>query len=112
MVRYAKPALLDAVPASHCVIEASAGTGKTFTLEHLVVQLILDGVPLESILVVTFTRKATLELIARVREKLAELADLAPRTIQKIEAGQLDILATTIRRLQKTLRCGYDDLLG
>jgi transcriptional regulator with XRE-family HTH domain len=46
------------------------------------------------------------------QEKLAELADLAPRTIQKIEAGQLDILATTIRRLQKALRCRYDDLLG
>ena len=40
------------------------------------------------------------------------MADLAPRTIQKIEAGQLDILATTIRRLQKALRCRYDDLLG
>jgi transcriptional regulator with XRE-family HTH domain len=46
------------------------------------------------------------------QEKLAEMADLAPRTIQKIEAGQLDILATTIKRLQKALRCRYDDLLG
>ena len=45
------------------------------------------------------------------QEKLAELADLAPRTIQKIEAGQLDILATTIHRLQQALRCRYDDLL-
>jgi transcriptional regulator with XRE-family HTH domain len=46
------------------------------------------------------------------QERLAEMADLAPRTIQKIEAGQLDILATTIKRLQKALRCRYDDLLG
>lgn len=46
------------------------------------------------------------------QEKLAELADLAPRTIQKIEAGRLDILATTIHRLQQALRCRYDDLLA
>jgi transcriptional regulator with XRE-family HTH domain len=46
------------------------------------------------------------------QERLAELADLAPRTVQKIEAGQLDILATTIRRLQQALKCRYDDLLG
>ena len=46
------------------------------------------------------------------QEKLAELAELAPRTIQKIEAGQLDILATTVKRLQKALHCRYDDLLG
>jgi len=46
------------------------------------------------------------------QERLAELADLAARTVQKIEAGQLDILATTIRRLQQALKCRYDDLLG
>jgi exodeoxyribonuclease V beta subunit len=73
MIHYGKPALLDKIGSSHCVIEASAGTGKTYTLEHLIVQLILEGVPLENILVVTFTKKATLELISRVREKLAEI---------------------------------------
>jgi transcriptional regulator with XRE-family HTH domain len=45
------------------------------------------------------------------QEKLAELADLAPRTVQKIEAGQLDLLATTIVRLRLAVRCRYDDLL-
>lgn len=45
------------------------------------------------------------------QEKLAELADLAPRTIQKIEAGQLDLLATTVGRLRAAIRCRYDDLL-
>ena len=45
------------------------------------------------------------------QEKLAELADLAPRTIQKIEAGQLDLLATTVARLRAAVRCRYDDLL-
>ena len=45
------------------------------------------------------------------QEKLAEVADLAPRTVQKIEAGQLDLLASTIGRLRAAVRCRYDDLL-
>lgn len=45
------------------------------------------------------------------QERLAELAELAPRTIQKIEAGQLDLLATTIGRMRAALHCRYDDLL-
>ena len=58
----------------HAVLEASAGTGKTFTLEHLVVELVLAGdVPVDRVLVVTFTEKATNELRLRVRAKLEEL---------------------------------------
>jgi exodeoxyribonuclease V beta subunit len=58
----------------HAVLEASAGTGKTFTLEHLVVELILSSdVPIDRILVVTFTEKATNELRLRVRRKLEQL---------------------------------------
>ena len=76
MARYSIPELLDHTGSSHCVIEASAGTGKTFTLEHLIVDLILQGVPLESILVVTYTRKAALELTGRVRKIIAKLAEL------------------------------------
>src|ERR1700746_1879453 len=57
------------------VIEASAGTGKTYTLEHLVVELLLQGdVTLDRILVVTFTEKATNELRLRLRAKIKELA--------------------------------------
>ena len=42
-------------------IEASAGTGKTFTLENLVIRLVQEGITLDQILVVTFTRAATTE---------------------------------------------------
>ena len=76
MARYSVPGLLDHTGSSHCVIEASAGTGKTFTLEHLIVDLILQGVALESILVVTYTRKAALELTGRVRKIITRLAAL------------------------------------
>ena len=55
----------------HAVIEASAGTGKTYTIERLVFRLITEqAVPLEKILIVTFTEKATGELRNRLREML------------------------------------------
>lgn len=46
------------------------------------------------------------------QERLAELADLSPRTVQKIEAGRLNILVTTLRRLRASIGCSYQDLLG
>lgn len=46
------------------------------------------------------------------QEKLAELADLNIRTLQKIEAGQTNILITTAARLQKAVGCAWDDLFG
>ena len=46
------------------------------------------------------------------QEKLAELADLSPRTVQKIEAGRLNILVTTLRRIRAGMGCTYQDLLG
>lgn len=56
----------------HGLIEASAGTGKTFTIENLVVRFLKErtDLELENILLVTFTEKATSELKIRIREKL------------------------------------------
>jgi len=42
------------------------------------------------------------------QQKLAELADLNVRTIQKIEAGRITILITTAMRLQRALGCDWD----
>ena len=74
---YPRPAILGEIDLDrHAVIEASAGTGKTYTLEHLVVELVLTReVPLEQILVVTFTEKATREMRERVRAKLRDLLE-------------------------------------
>ena len=53
------------------LIEASAGTGKTYTLEGVVVRLILNHqIPIERILAVTFTNNAVEELKNRIRKKL------------------------------------------
>jgi transcriptional regulator with XRE-family HTH domain len=45
------------------------------------------------------------------QEKLSELADLNIRTLQKIEAGQTNILVTTAIRLRRALGCPWDALL-
>ncbi|MBR2978607.1 MAG: UvrD-helicase domain-containing protein [Myxococcaceae bacterium] len=77
------PPILDALRARHhAVIEASAGTGKTFTLEHLFIDLLLgDGVrpPLgtSEILLVTFTEKAAREIKSRCRALLTRIIELA-----------------------------------
>ena len=54
------------------LVEASAGTGKTFALAGLVLRLVLDGrvTDLSRLLVVTFTNAATDELKARIRRAL------------------------------------------
>jgi exodeoxyribonuclease V beta subunit len=73
--RYPKPAVLSRIPrAGHVVIEASAGTGKTFALEHIFVDLLLTTeTRVDEILVVTFTEKATDELNTRIRRLLNNL---------------------------------------
>ncbi|AHF89496.1 transcriptional regulator [Opitutaceae bacterium TAV5] len=51
------------------------------------------------------------EVADLTQERLAEKADLATRTIQKIEAGQITILITTLRRIRKAIGCSYEALL-
>jgi exodeoxyribonuclease V beta subunit len=54
------------------LIEASAGTGKTYTITTLVLRLLLEArLDIEQILVVTYTRAATAELRDRIRTRLA-----------------------------------------
>jgi len=55
------------------LIEASAGTGKTYNIEGLYVRLVLEKqLQVDQILVLTFTNAATEELKDRIRTKLAQ----------------------------------------
>jgi len=45
------------------------------------------------------------------QETLAELIDVHPRMVQKIEAGETNILATTAMRLQAALECEWTALM-
>ncbi len=56
------------------LIEASAGTGKTWGIAALFTRLIvIEQLPVESVLVVTFTKAATAELKTRLRARLDEV---------------------------------------
>src|SRR5437762_12568559 len=62
--------LCGPLPNGVTLLEASAGTGKTFAIAALVTRLVAEGVPPAQLLVVTFTRMATGELRERVRDRL------------------------------------------
>ena len=67
--------LLDPLPRGRMAIEASAGTGKTFTLAALATRYVAEaGISPSQLLVVTFTRAATTELRARIRDRFVEAA--------------------------------------
>ena len=58
------------------LLEASAGTGKTFTIAALVARYLAEGeVTVDELLIVTFGRLATQELRDRVRERLVTARD-------------------------------------
>src|SRR5262249_9735404 len=55
------------------VIEASAGTGKTTTIAAIVLRFLAEkGIPIERILVTTYTELATAELRGRIRETITD----------------------------------------
>ena len=63
-------AALDIDLAGVSLIEASAGTGKTYTLANLYLRQLLAGYPPAQILVVSFTRAATDELLQRIQSRV------------------------------------------
>jgi exodeoxyribonuclease V beta subunit len=71
------------LPTGVTVLEASAGTGKTFAIAALAVRYVAEGTPLDRLLLVTFTRMATGELRDRVRERLVS----AERGLDRALAG-------------------------
>lgn len=62
----------------HYLLEASAGTGKTFSIQNIVVRLLIESqdnhepLPLQKIIVVTFTRAATRDLKIRIRSNIEQ----------------------------------------
>ena len=105
-------------------IEASAGTGKTYTIQQIVARMIQLGTALNRILLVTYTEKAAGELKDRIRNKIDEVLTtgiLIPDTDSKLTDEQLGYFETAKRDIdgaqiftihsfcQKTLRTyAYD----
>jgi exodeoxyribonuclease V beta subunit len=92
------------------LIEASAGTGKTYAIAGLFLRLLLEkNLPVNEILVVTFTVPATEELKDRIRTKLREAIEAFSGT--RIEDAFLNDLVrrhkdseTALRSLGEALR--------
>jgi exodeoxyribonuclease V beta subunit len=83
---------LGALPEGTVLLEASAGTGKTYGIASLVLRLVAERrLGIHEILVVTFTEAATAELRERVRDRLRDAHALAVRVHA---AGSLDALAS------------------
>lgn len=74
--------------SGHRLIEAGAGTGKTYSIVAIYLGLVLEGYPVDQLLVVTFTNAATDELRGRVRGRLHDaLAELDGRRERSLELG-------------------------
>src|SRR5262245_19307207 len=105
--------LTGPLPTGTTLLEASAGTGKTFTVAALVARYVAEeGVPLDQLLVITFGRAASQELRERVREQLV-LAERAlsdpsaadrdhPVVAHLLDAGEAEV-AERHRRLRDAL---------
>jgi exodeoxyribonuclease V beta subunit len=77
--------LTGPLPTGTTLIEASAGTGKTFTIGALVTRYVVEGeATLDEILAITFGRAASQELRDRVRSHLVE----AERAFAAAVSGQ------------------------
>jgi DNA helicase-2/ATP-dependent DNA helicase PcrA len=74
-------------PVPPLLIAAGAGTGKTKTLAHRVAQLILGGADPRRLLLLTFTRRAALEMTRRSQQILA--ASRRGRAVSGAEAELL-----------------------
>jgi len=58
------------------LIEANAGTGKTYAIANLFLRFIMEGIDVRSLLVVTFAKAAADELRGRIRQRLTEARQL------------------------------------
>ena len=94
------------------LIEASAGTGKTFALTTLYLRLLVeqDLAPAE-ILVVTYTQAATAELRERVRERIREAIALRESSGAGLEEEQVRLRALALDARRRAEESGGPDAL-
>ncbi len=75
------------------LLEASAGTGKTYQITNLVLRMVLElDISLPEILVVTFTHAATAELKERIRQRIGA----AQRALEQGQAPPGDTLLAAL----------------
>ncbi|MCB1866893.1 MAG: exodeoxyribonuclease V subunit beta [Chromatiales bacterium] len=95
------------------LVEANAGTGKTWALEQLYRRLVEEaGIPVESILVMTFTRAATAELRGRIAgtlgKRIAGIAADDPAR-ERLERARADMDLAAIHTIHGFCQRALDD---
>jgi exodeoxyribonuclease V beta subunit len=89
---------VDLPPATTWLLEASAGTGKTYQIASLFLRLVAEyGVPVEKILAISFTNAATAELRDRIRGRLRD----ALATLRAPAATTEDPVLARLRSLER-----------
>jgi ATP-dependent helicase/nuclease subunit A len=78
--------LQAANPAQNASVHASAGTGKTWLLVTRIIRLLLEGARPDSILAITFTRKAAAEMQQRLTERLRDFMSARPDQLDEMLA--------------------------
>lgn len=97
-------------PLHSVVVEACAGSGKTWLLVSRIVRLLLDGSPPGEILAITFTRKAAQEMQERLRDWLYELASAEDKDVREF-MRQRAVAENDIERLLPRARSLYRQFL-
>lgn len=106
--------LLGPMPTGTTVLEASAGTGKTYAIVGLAARYVAEGVAeISELLLVTFSRAATQELRDRTRSRFASIArDLSDPPSARLSSDPLVAFLASVddadvaqrrRRLRKAL---------
>ncbi|MGJ8528579.1 double-strand break repair helicase AddA [Maritalea sp.] len=82
-------------PEANVWVKANAGSGKTYILSRRVLRLLIDGVPPEQVLCLTYTKAAAAEMRARVSKELGQWAvmdeEKLSNTIFELEGKRPDI---------------------
>ena len=78
------------------LVSAAAGSGKTTVLVERVLALVDEGVNIDEILIVTFTRAASADMKRKLRERMSALADAGSRRmreqLERMELAQISTL--------------------
>jgi DNA helicase-2/ATP-dependent DNA helicase PcrA len=81
---YGEPLPGGGVHASPLLVIAGAGTGKTSTLAHRVAHLLIAGVAPERLLLLTFSRRAAIEMTRRAQQVVAEVLQSARNVVAPV----------------------------
>ena len=81
------------------IVEAGAGTGKTYTLTERVKRLLLDGVEPSNMVIITFTRMAAEEL----KERLVDVPGIGDCFVGTIHSFANKIFQNSNQEFKKSL---------